>query len=86
MIDMPSSVIKLYKNWISNYPESWHPLDLGRFYKFVYFLLVCTKKKRSTLWLRINLQDDCKKLSEEDVKKYCEIYDHLKNFYTREWL
>lgn len=86
MVDMPPSVIKLYNSWISNHPESWHPLDLGRFYKFVYFLLICTKKKRTSDWLKINLKQDCKRLPKEDIEKYCEIYEHLKDFYTKAWM
>lgn len=85
MIDMPPSVINLYKSFISNHPESWHTLDWGRFYKFVFFLLICTKKKRTIDWLKINLKEDSK-LSDEDIEKYCEVYEHLKNFYTKEWM
>lgn len=85
MIDMPPSVIKMYGNWISNHPESWHTLDLGRFYKFVFYLLICTKKKRTPDWLKINLKQDSK-LSDEDIEKYCEIYSHLKDFYSKAWM
>lgn len=77
---MPKSAIKWYKVWINQFPESWHPSDLERFYMFVSILLRNSKKDRSYLWLKENLKEDCQKLSDQDVEKYCEIYEHIKNF------
>ena len=80
MKEMPIKAIKWYKLWISQFPESWNQSDLERFYMFVHVLLGIVKKERSFNWLAENLRDDCKKLSSEDIEKYCEIYEHIKDF------
>ena len=77
---MPNSAVKWYKMWISQFPESWHPSDLERFYMFVSVLLNNTKKERSRIWLGENLKEDSKKLSDNDIEKYCDIYEHIKGF------
>jgi hypothetical protein len=84
MEDMPKSAEKWYKIWISAFPETWHPLDLERFYMFVSVLLKNSKKIRSTSWLEKNLREDCPRLSSDDIEKYCYIFEHLKNF-KRVW-
>lgn len=76
---MPPSVKKNYKRFLSMFPETYDQGDLERFYMFVNSLLVNTRKERSTDWLRRNLREDCKKLSEEDIEKYCEIYRHIRD-------
>lgn len=80
MKDMPKSAVKWYKMWIAGFPESWHQNDLDRFYMFVNMLLTYSKKDRSRFWLKKNLKLDCPKLSDKDIEKYCDIYDHLKGF------
>jgi len=84
MKDMPKSVVKWYKWWIIQFPESWNLDNLERFYMFVDVLLTRARKERSRFWLEENLKNDCRKLSGRDIKKYCEIYEHLKNF-KRVW-
>lgn len=80
MKDMPRSAVKWYKIWIAGFPESWCQNDLERYYMFVSVLLTYSKKDRSRLWLRENLKLDCSKLPDKDIEKYCDIYDHLKDF------
>ena len=77
---MPPSVVKWYKIWINQFPDSWHPSDLERFYMFVSVLLNNNKKNRSYVWLKENLKEDCRKLSDQNIEKYCDIYEHIKNF------
>ena len=77
---MPKTVIKWYKNWIGAYPESWHSLDMNRFYMFVSVLLCRVKKERNREWLEENLMQDCKRLKKEDIKEYGRIYEHIKNY------
>jgi hypothetical protein len=80
MKDMPKSAIRWYKMWIGAYPESWDESDLERFYMFVSVLLTYSKKERSRYWLKENLKEDCPKLTDDDIEKYCYIYEHLKGF------
>lgn len=80
MKDMPPSARDLYELWISQYPESWHPSDLERFYMFLSVLLQNMKKERSRSWLEKNLREDCNKLTDEDIRKYGDIYEHIRDF------
>lgn len=77
---MPRSAIKWYKMWINQFPESWHLSDLERFYMFVSILLKNSKRKRTRFWLEENLKQDCKKLSSCDIGKYCDIYEHIRDY------
>lgn len=81
---MPKTVIAWYKRWINTFPETWHENDLERFYMFVSKLLSTVKKDRLSYWLKQNLKQDCTKLSDDDISKYCELYDHIKA-YDRVW-
>lgn len=82
--DMPQSALKWYKMWISQWPESWHTLDVQRFYMFISILLKKIRKERSRYWLEENLRMDCPKLSESDIQQYGEIYEHIKD-YRKVW-
>jgi len=81
---MPKFAIKWYKMWIVGFLESWHSNDLERFYMFISVLLANSKKQRSRYWLKENLQEDCSKLSDKDIEKYCDIYEHIRDF-KRVW-
>jgi len=80
MFEMPKSSEKWYKRWISAFPESWHPSDLERFYMFLSVLLARSRKTRSRFWLARNLREDCGKLSERDIERYCDIFEHIRDF------
>lgn len=47
---------------------------------FVSVLLSNAKKPRTRYWLEENLKENCKKLSSEDIQKYCDLYEHLRDF------
>jgi len=83
MKDMPKSAVKHYKIWISNYPESFHPADLNRFYLFVKDIMRNSKKIRSRYWLEDNIKEDCPKLSNEDIESYCDRYQHVLEYLKR---
>jgi len=80
MKDIPKSAVYFYEIWINNFPESWHPTTLDYFYLFVNRITTFSKKDRGSGWLENNLKEDCPKLNDDDIKKYCDIYIHLKNF------
>ena len=80
MEDMPGSVQKYYKLFINSRPDSWHPTALDLFYIFCRNLFGYSRKERSQGWLERNLKEDCEKISDEDIKKYGDIYRHLKEY------
>jgi len=77
---MPKSVKKYYEWFINSWPESWHPTTLDFFYLFLGVLLHNSKKVRSQGWFEGNLREDCPKLSEEDIRKYGDIYRNIRDF------
>jgi len=80
MKDIPKSSKKYYEWFIGSYPESWHPTTLDFFYMFIASLLARQKKERSRGWLEDNLREDCSNLSDEDIRKYGDIYRHIRDF------
>ncbi len=84
MIDMPPSVIVWFRRWTSMFPETMDSRDLERFYMFIHVLLQTAKKERSRYWLQENIKSECPKLSHDDIERYCEIYEHIKN-YQKVW-
>lgn len=70
-----------FKLWISQSPESFHPLDLERFYIFVKCVCRYSRKSKSGLWLRERLAKAKHRLSEEDIEYYCNELTKLQNFY-----
>ena len=79
-LEIPTSATKWYRRWISMFPESWDERDLERFYMFISVLLSNSKIERSRSWLKEKLKADCKKLTDNDIDKYCDIYEHIKNY------
>lgn len=84
MNDMPKSVEKWYRLWISQFPESWHPSDTERFYMFVSVLMHNSRKPRTRYWLEKNMCADNPRLSEDDIENYCNLFEHLQN-YSNVW-
>lgn len=70
-----------FKLWIGQYPESFHPLDLERFYAFVKCVCRYSRKTKDGLWLREKLSKVGHHLSEEDIEYYCNKFQELQNFY-----
>jgi len=68
--------------WISNYPESFHPLDMKRFYAFVKIFIRYKRKNKNSQWLREQITKyNEHNLSNRNIDCYCCIFDHLINFY-----
>lgn len=84
MQDMPKRAERWYRLWINQFPESWHPNDLERFYMFVSVLVQTWRKPRGGGWLEKNIRVDRPQLSEGDIQKYCELFEHLRD-YSRVW-
>jgi len=80
MKDIPKSAQKHYDWFIISCPESWHPTTLDFFYLFLGALLTYSRKNRTQGWLEENLREDCPQLSEEDIRKYGDIYRHIRDF------
>ena len=67
--------------WINNYPESYHPLDMGRFYTFVKTVCRYSRKPKDSEWLRNKLKQSDSKLNEDDIDTYCDKFAELQKFY-----
>jgi hypothetical protein len=84
MHDMPKRAERWYKLRVNQFPESWHPYDLERFYMFVSVLIRSSRKPRSGHWLDENIRVDRPQLSEDDINRYCELFEHLRD-YSNVW-
>ena len=51
---------------------------------FLSVLLRVSRKPRTRGWLEVNISKDCPKLTQEDVTRYGEIYEHVRDF-TNVW-
>jgi hypothetical protein len=80
MYDIPKSVERWYKLWINQFPESWHPSDLERFYIFVSVLVHRAHKSRDRYWLEKNMRAERPQLSENDIEAYCDLFERLRDF------
>jgi hypothetical protein len=47
---------------------------------FLHKLLSLSNFDRNSDWLEKNLKADCPKLSPANIKKYCDMYDCIKDF------
>lgn len=70
-----------FEIWIRNYPESFHPLDMKRFYVFVKTVCYYSRKAKGGEWLREKIEKSGSKLSEEDIEFYCDKFIELKEFH-----
>jgi len=65
--------------WLNQYPESFHPYDMERFYKMVYW-----GYKRvptfSGYWLRSEIIKRHHGLSDKNIQYYCEQTDKFIDF------
>ena len=69
-----------FQLWISQYPESLHPLDMQRFYRFV--KAVCESGSfHDGSWLEAKISGSKHSLSEELVRRYCSLFIDLQDFY-----
>ena len=56
---------KYFEMWISASPETWHPLEMKRFYIFTWACITYGKKYRGYKWLREKIIN-----SEHNLTKY----------------
>jgi hypothetical protein len=84
MHDMPKSAERWYWLWINQFPESWHPNDLERFYMFISVLIHSSRKPRGVDWLEDNIRVDRPQLSEDDIRNYCKLFEYLRD-YSNVW-
>ena len=67
--------------WINNYPESFHPCDMERFYVFVKTVCRYSRKRKGADWLEEKIKKSNSKLDEDDIENYCSKFVELQDFY-----
>ena len=74
---------KAFNSWIGEYPESYHPSDMNRFYVFVKTVIRYSRSKnmRTYEWLKNKISSVEHRLTEEDVDNYCGKFVELQKFY-----
>jgi len=72
---------KAFNLWINNCPESFHPLDMERFYVFVKTVCRYSRKPKGSEWLRRKIKQIENKLSEEKIEIYCNKFEMLQEFH-----
>lgn len=73
---------KSFQHWIDNYPESFHPLDMKRFYIFVKCICRYSRKDKNSVWLKKKIKKSGKNLSEKTINVYCQKFVELQKFYN----
>ena len=63
--------------WISNHPESFHPLDMQRFYVLVKTVKRYSRKPKSGQWLRDKIKQSKKTMREENISYFCDLFEAL---------
>lgn len=63
--------------WISNHPESFHPLDMERFYNLVKTVKRYSRKPKGGQWLRDKIKQSKKTMEKEDLNYYCDLFETL---------
>jgi hypothetical protein len=73
-----------FEIWMNNYPESYHPLDMKRFYRFVHTVKRYSRKPITEGWLRdeiLKYQKTHKnKLDDDKINYYCSLFRDLIDF------
>lgn len=74
---------RAFNSWMHEYPESYHPLDMERFYIFVKTVIKYSRSEdvRTYEWLKNKISSVSHRLSEEDVDNYCSKFVELQKFY-----
>lgn len=70
-----------FYQWINNYPESFHPIDMERFYIFVKCVCRYGRKMKGYKWLKDKIEKSGKKLSNDTIDTYCNKFVTLQEFY-----
>jgi len=71
-----------FRNWINNYPESFHWCDMDRFYIFVKCVCRYSRKIKGYQWLKKKIEKTDKKLSKDVIDIYCHKFIELQKFYS----
>jgi hypothetical protein len=71
-----------FTTWISNYPESYHPLDMKRFYILVKTIYKYgSKQQQNGAWLCSEINNyKNHNLKKKDIDYYCDLFDKLIDF------
>lgn len=76
-----SIIEKSLQFWLSQHPESFHHLDMERFYTFVKDVCRYSRKTRDSNWLRKEILKSGKYISQENIDRFCNLFEHLQDFY-----
>lgn len=79
-------IIQSFDIWINNYPESFHPLDMQRFYTFVKAVCRYSRTPKDQDWLREKIKKSKNSMTEADIEVYCEKFKELQTFYKARML
>jgi len=72
---------KAFNCWISSHPESYHPLDMHRFYVFVKTVARYSRRQKNSSWLRGKIKKYKQtNLTEKDIEYYCNLFETLLDF------
>ena len=63
--------------WINNHPESYHSLDMQRFYVLVKTVKRYSRKAKSGQWLRNKIKQSKKPMQEEGISYFCNLFKTL---------
>ena len=80
MQDLSEITMKAYKNWLSGWPGSGHPLDRQRFYQFLKTAIENSDKDNVVAYMRENLQKDSKGLSDDQIDVFVNDADVILEF------
>ncbi len=72
---------KAFAAWINNFPESFHPMDMQRFYSFVKTVCRYSRKDKDGRWLENKIREYKSNLSDKDIEIYCEKFEELQKFH-----
>src|SRR3989344_2958 len=72
-----------FDQWIHAHPESYHQLDMERFYRFVKTVAIYSRSKdsRTVSWLRKQIKATAHHLDEDDIEYYCDLFVKLQEFH-----
>lgn len=71
-----------FRNWINNYPESFHWCDINRFYIFVKCVCCYGRKTKDYQWLKKKIEKTGKKLPKDVIDEYCHKFVEFQKFHN----
>ena len=70
-----------FELWISQFPETYHPLDVNRFYSLVKAVCESGEYKNAS-WLEQKIRGaNNKRMTDELIENYCDKFTELQDFY-----